>query len=73
MSVNRKGGVNEQIPSCPLIGLLVPRSASDWLVMFGLWELVMVCEATASLLAVENCEATVRFKYVGLGLLQFWD
>ena len=32
----------------------------------------MVCEATASLLAVENCEATVRFKYVGLELLQFW-
>ena len=31
----------------------------------------MVCEATASLLAVENCEATVRFKYVGLELLQF--
>ena len=61
--------MNELTQSGPLIGHLVPRSASDWpsSSLYGLWELAMVCEASASLLAVENCEATVR-----LGL-NTWD
>ena len=61
--------MNELTQSWPLIGHLDPRSASDWpsSALCGLWELAMVCEASASLLAVENCEATVR-----LGL-NTWD